>query len=224
MSLVFKQRPSDSPFVELITQGETISSSATTRPSEIHWHMVFVKHQGGILALTVGPLTAAGEVQFVEGVELLWIKFKLGVFMPHLPIRNYLDGETTLPDASSRSFWLKGAAMQIPAYHNVESFIDRLVRDDVLVHDPLVSAALRDQLPPKGLSPRTVRHRFQQATGLSQTHILQYQRAQEAAALLEQGMPILDVVFQLGYYDQPHLTRSLKRFMGITPARISVVD
>jgi AraC-like DNA-binding protein len=38
---------------------------------------------------------------------------------------------------------------------------------------------------------------------------------------LKQGHPILDVVHEAGYYDQAHLTRSLQRFVGQTPARIA---
>jgi AraC-like DNA-binding protein len=38
--------------------------------------------------------------------------------------------------------------------------------------------------------------------------------------LLEQGVSILDTVEQAGYFDQPHLTRSLKRYVGYTPAQI----
>ncbi len=45
-------------------------------------------------------------------------------------------------------------------------------------------------------------------------------RARHARTLLQQGISILDTVEQAGYADQPHLTRSLKRFMGQTPAQI----
>jgi len=38
---------------------------------------------------------------------------------------------------------------------------------------------------------------------------------------LQRGRPILDVVGEAGYYDQAHLTRSLQRFVGLTPARIA---
>jgi methylphosphotriester-DNA--protein-cysteine methyltransferase len=67
---------------------------------------------------------------------------------------------------------------------------------------------------------RTVRHRFLRATGLSATHIRQMKRAQQAQALLQQGVSILDTVDEAGYFDQPHLTRSLKQFIGYTPAQI----
>jgi hypothetical protein len=43
-------------------------------------------------------------VSYTEGAELLWIKFKLGTFMPHLPVRDFLNVETTLPGAARHSF------------------------------------------------------------------------------------------------------------------------
>jgi AraC-like DNA-binding protein len=218
MSLISEERSSDSPYIESVTRGWTMSEGTTIRPAEIHWHMVFVKHWGGMLPLVVGPLTSSGVASWGEGGEILWIKFKLGVFMPHLPARDYIDEEQTLPDASSERFWLKGAARQVPNFENVETFIERLVREEDLVRDPVVDAALQDQ--PLDMSARTVRHRFLQATGQTQGHIRQYERAIKAASLLRHGVSILDTVFEAGYFDQPHLTRSLKQFVGHTPAQI----
>jgi methylphosphotriester-DNA--protein-cysteine methyltransferase len=56
---------------------------------------------------------------------------------------------------------------------------------------------------------------------LTHSALQQIERARQAAALLEQGLSILDVVCEAGYFDQPHLTRSLKRFIGQTPAQIA---
>jgi hypothetical protein len=219
MSFIYEERSSDSPFVETITHGRTACDGSTIRPSEFHWHMVLTRHNGNVQLLVVGPLTTAGVVSYTEGAEILWIKFKLGAFMPHLPARSFLNKETILPGAASQSFWLKGSAWQFPNHENADTFVDRLVRNDVLVRDSVVNAVLQDQ--PLEMSPRTVRHRFLRATGLTQSHIRQMKRAQQASALLKQSVPILDVVFQLGYFDQPHLTRSLKQFVGYTPAQIA---
>jgi AraC-like DNA-binding protein len=180
--------------------------------------MVFVRENGRLHPLVVGPLTTAGVASWGEGAEILWIQFKLGTFMPHLPAKDILDVETILPGAASQSFWLKGSAWQFPDYDNVETFIDRLVREDVLAYDPVVDAALQDQLPE--MSPRTARYHFLRATGLTQNYIRQSERAQQAAALLEQGIPILDTVHAVGYFDQPHMTRALKQFIGLTPGQI----
>ena len=218
MSIIYEERSADSPYVETITRGWTARDGAAIRPAECSWHMVFVKWNGRGLSLVVGAWTTAGVASWAEGAEILWIKFKLGTFMPHLPTRDFLDIETTLPGAASQSFWLKGSAWQFPDYENADTFVDRLVREDVLVHDPVVDAALQDQ-PPE-MPSRTLRHRFLLATGLPQIHIWQMKRAQRAAALLQQGVSILDTVYEAGYYDQPHLTRSLKRFIGQTPAQL----
>lgn len=217
ISLISEERPSGSPYAETVIQGHTVEAGTSIRPAESHWHMVFVKHNGHNLPIYVGPWTTSGVVGWEEGAEILWIKFKLGVFLRQLPPNDFRDSETILPDAGSQSFWLNGSTWQFPDFENVETFIERLVRDDILVQDPVVDTVLQGH--PMDISPRTVRHRFLRSTGLTQSRIYQIERAQQAAKLLEQGDPILDTVFELGYYDQPHLTRALKQWVGQTPAQ-----
>lgn len=218
MGFIYEERLLDSPYVETITHGRTEGNGSSLRPAETHWHMVFVKYNGKTQVIVAGPLTTSGIVSYTEGAEILWVKFQPGTFMPRLPTRNFLDTETILPQASGQSFWLDGFVWQFPTDENIETFIDRLVRKEVLVRDPLVSAVLQGH--PHELSPRTVRHRFLQATGLSQSHIRQVERAKRAAELLRQGTSISDTVYEAGYFDQPHLTRSLKQWIGSTPAQI----
>ena len=218
MSLFVAERVSDSPYIETVMHGHTVGGGSAIRPAETHWHMVFVREHGNLHPIVVGALTTTGVVSWGEGAEILWVKFKLGTFMPHLPAKGFLDVETHLPGAANQSFWLKSSAWQFPDFENVETFINRLVRQEILVCDPLVHAVLQDQ--PEEMAPRTIRHRFLRATGLTQSHIRQVERAQQAARLLQQGIPILDTVYELGYFDQPHLTRSLKQFVGYTPAQI----
>lgn len=219
MSIIFEERDSDSPYVETITRGETVSDGSTIRPAECHWHMVFSRLEGRTLSFIVGPWSEAGVVSYGEGADILWVRFRLGAFMPHLPTKDIRDTETVLPDASNNSFWLKGSARQVPDFEEVETFIERLAREEILVLDPVVVDSRKSN--PLIIPPRTVRHHYLQATGLSQKHINQFERAQQAAALLQQGVPILDTVNEVGYYDQPHLTRSLKRFTGFTPAQMA---
>lgn len=245
MTIFAETRPSGSDLIEAVTHGKTLAPGASLRPAEAHWHMVFARQDDWQQAFLVGPWSSAGEVSYGGRAEILWIKFKLGVFMPHLPTLRFRDTELILPPAAGRAtFWLHGSAWQFPDFEDVESFVGRLVREGTLVRDPLVQESLRDQawggqasqagsppgkLPsgamPPGASPpvasRTLRHRFLQSAGLSHSQIFQFQRALHAADLLERGVPILDVVFAAGYYDQPHLTRALKHWVGRTPGEIS---
>ncbi len=219
MSIIHEQRLSDSPYVEAVTHGWTMSEGSTIRPAESNWHMVFVKEHSRTHSLVVGPLTTAGVASWGEGAEVLWVKFKLGVYMPHFPIRDFLDSEESLPGAASKSFWLKSAAWQFPDFENVDTFVNRLVRDEILVLDPIVDARSRDIS--LDIASRTMRHHFLRATGLTQSRIRQMKRAQQAARLLHQGVPILETVHEVGYFDQPHLNRALKEFVGHTPVQIA---
>jgi AraC-like DNA-binding protein len=74
------------------------------------------------------------------------------------------------------------------------------------------------------MSLRTVQRRFLRATGLTRGTFEQIKRAQQAATLLQKGISIADAIFQAGYTDQPHLTRSLKHFVGHTPGQILQPD
>ena len=183
------------------------------------WEMVVSKYQGKTFLTVRGPETKPTPLTYPAGAEWFGIDFELGTFMPMLPPARVLNmNDVNLPEASSRSFWLHGSAWEFPTFDNADIFVERLRREGLLVHDPLVDAVLHQH--PHDLSPRSAQYRFLRATGLTHRALHQIGRARQAAALLQQGMPILDVVHTAGYFDQPHLTRSLKRFIGQTPAQM----
>ena len=219
MTIVFEQRASDSPYIESVTHGYTVSNGRTTRPAEYCWHMVFVKEHGSFHPIIAGPFTSAGDVSWGKDAEVLWLKFKPGVFMPHLPFSHLLNSEIALPEATGQAFWLKSATWACPTFENAEVFVNRLIKDEILVHDSVVSAVLQGQ--PHDMAPRTERHRFQRATGQTQKQIQQAKRALQASSLLQNGTFILDTAYQLGYTDQSHLTHALKLFVGHTPGQLT---
>ncbi|MBZ0308631.1 MAG: helix-turn-helix domain-containing protein, partial [Anaerolineae bacterium] len=124
-----------------------------------------------------------------------------------------------LPEAAGKSFWLGGSTWEFPTYENVDTFVKQLEREGLLVNDPAVAAVLQGF--PQELSPRALQYRFVRATGLPHKVIQQIERARGAAELLQNGTSILDTVHQMGYFDQAHLTNSLKRFVGQTPAQLA---
>jgi hypothetical protein len=220
MFFTSQERPSDSSFVQMIwiTQSERSGSFIST--AAIHWEMVLMRYQGKTTFTLRGPETKAAPAPIPAQAEWLGITFQLGTFMPDFPPGGLLDRQdVNLPDASGKSFWLGGSAWEYPTYENADTFVNRLVREGLLARDPLVHEVMQDY--PPDFSPRTLQYRFQRATGLTHKTIQQIQRARQAATLLEQGCPILDTVYELGYFDQSHLTNSLRRFIGQTPAQIA---
>jgi AraC-like DNA-binding protein len=166
-----------------------------------------------------GPETKVTTADMPADAEWLGIAFKRGALMPHLPPGKLMDrSDVNLPEATGQSFWLNGSAWQFPDFENVDTFVNRLVRSGLLIRDPVVEAVLQNR-PPE-LSPRAIQYRFLQATGLTQKAFQQIERARQAMTLLRQGKSILDTVDEAGYFDQSHLTRSLKCFIGQTPAQL----
>ncbi len=219
MDLICDERPSDSPFVERVWCSQSGEGGSFISMAQSHWEMVVTKHRGGMTLTVRGPETRATPAFSPLDTEFFGIRFKPGAFMPHMPATMLMDRrDVNLPEATRQSFWLNGSVWQFPNYENADTFVARLVRDDLLVHDPLVNTVLQGQ--PVEMSSRTVQRRLLQATGLTQGSVYQIQRARYATALLKQGVSILDTVEQAGYADQPHLTRSLKRLIGQTPAQI----
>ncbi len=218
MKFVFDSRASDSSFVETVWRTRTIGGGSFISRAECRWGMVVTRELDRTYLTLLGPETKAMPAPVPKDAEIFGIIFRIGTFMPNLPAQNLVDGGINLPEANSRSFWLQGASWQFPDFENADEFVQKLVREDMLRRDTVVDSVLRGHS--HALSVRTVRRRFMQATGLTHQVIQQIERAQHAQLLLQQGKSILDTVFEAGYFDQPHLTRSLKRFVGQTPAQI----
>src|ERR1043165_7138520 len=205
MLFTFEERLSDSPFVERIWQAQSERTGCFLSVAASQWEMVVSKCRDETTITVRGPETKATSMNVtLVGAEFFGIIFKYGAFIPKLPVGNLVDGDVNLPDASSKSFWLNGSAWQFPNYENADTFVERLVREDLLVCDPMIQPALRGV--PQELSPRSIQRRFLQATGLTQGSIRKIERARHATLLLQQGVSILDAVDQVGYSDQAHLT------------------
>lgn len=180
--------------------------------------MVLLTHQNVTRMLLVGPWLTTTPLTVEAGAEIVWIKFALGTFMPARPTHQFVNTESAFPDATSHSFWLKNKAWQFPDYNNADVFIEQLAKLGILAFDDTIPNELAGR--PSQLAPRTVRYRFARATGQSHRHIVQVHRARQAFDMLRHAATIDEVIARLGYYDHPHLTRSLKKYTGTTPAQL----
>jgi hypothetical protein len=197
--------------IETVWRAHSGRRGSFTSIAKSYWEIVVSRLDGKLCLYVRGPETQAMPLEITTDEAYVGIRFKLGSYIPHLPTVNRVDGHVVLPDATSQSFWLHGSAWEFPNYDNAEAFVDRLVRDGLLVREPVVDAALQGHLT--GLALRTVQRRFLRATGLTLGSILQIERARHAMMLLQHGVPILNTVVQAGYTDQPSdpLSQTLDR-------------
>jgi hypothetical protein len=211
--------PSRSALVEHTWQARSEPEPAFISVAAAHWEMV-VTRQGSEGRLTVrGPETKATMVPIPQGAEWFGIIFSLGTFMPGLPPGRLVDRAVTLREVTSTSFRLGGRTWPLPGPDTADAFVGGLAGAGLLVHDPIVEAAIDGDV--EGWSTRSIERRVARATGLSRGAIARIRRAERAVELLRRGVPAPDAARRAGYADQPHLTRSLRRYVGQTPARIS---
>ena len=218
MGLEIESRPSDSPYIERVWRSRSIDVDHMTSVANARWDLVFWEQRGELSAGIQGPETGTSRAPVPDDASFFGIVFALGTAMSHIPVGSLVDGFAELSCGTRRTIWLKASAWERPTYDNAEVFVRRLVREGVLERDRTVAAVLAGGAP--GVSDRTVQRRFVAATGLTRTAIRQVERARQAAVLLQEGALVADVVHRLGYYDQPHLGRSLARFIGRTAGEL----
>lgn len=226
----FDETEPASPFVSTMWQTRSESEGMFMSVAGTQWEIVVAHLDAGTSITFRGPETHATPAAVPADAEFFGIRFGLGTFIPSLDMARMADRSLDPPLLSDTSFWFDGEEWELPQTHNADVFVQRLERAGLLVHDPVVTAALGavdadDVQAPRRtldrLSTRTIERRVRQATGLTRGTIRQIRRADQAVELLSSGVPAADVVQQAGYADQPHLTRSLQRFIGQTPTRIA---
>ena len=217
--LIFNDRQSDSPLVERVWRSHSEGAGTFLSVASSHWEMVVTRHRGQLTMTLKGPETKAAPVVCPADAEWLGIRFRLGTFMPLHPVDTLIDHrDVILPQASDRTFWLEGSRWEYPGFENVEEFVARLWRHGLITADAAVQAAIAGERSP--LSLRSMQRRFLHAAGTSLRTIRQTERARHATLLLDSGVSILHTVARTGYFDQAHLTRSLRHLTGETPRKI----
>jgi len=216
---VIDERSSDSAFVERTWSSESEPEPFFVSVAASRWQMVVTTRAGNSRLTVRGPETHATITAIPADAEFFGIVFSLGTFAPGLPLANLVDRAVTLPTPTPKSVWLDGSEWELPTAANARDFVERLVAHRVIVRDPLVAEAVTTDA--RSVSARTLQRRVARATGLTRRTIRQIARAELAVEALGMGRSPAETALELGYADQAHLTRSLQRFVGQTPARVS---
>jgi hypothetical protein len=218
MFLVFDDRPSDSPLIERVWRSQSQRAGTFLSVASSHIEMVVSRVRGKRFLTLRGPELRATPADCPADGEWLGIRFTLGTYLPGHPTGTLVDRQDErVPDLGGR-FRLDGIHWDYPTFDNAEAFVRRLAQHGVIARDPAVAAVLAGDDATR--SRRTAQRHFIRAAGASHVRFLQIERARYATRLLQQGVSILDAVHDAGYFDQAHLTRSLKTLIGQTPVEI----
>ena len=222
MSFEYEEKRSSSRFVDIIWRTHDTTDGTYLAAADACWDMIFIRSVHGNRVLLSGPSSTITPVPYRAGNRNVGIRFHRGSFLTHVPTTTMVDTTEALPMPTPESFVLDGLEWPMPTYETADDFIAELERRELLSDDTLVNAALRGEAP--AASARSVQRHVSHVTGLTSNRIRQIVRAREAAERLRRGESILDVTHELGYADQAHLTRDLKRLTGYTPGRTKERD
>ncbi|ADD42382.1 helix-turn-helix domain-containing protein [Stackebrandtia nassauensis] len=218
MGLRFETRASDSPWVDSVWTCTSERVTEMTSVAAVRWGLVFWQRDGRAYAAITGPETGTATAPVPEGASFVGVEFAVGTSLRAVPTPSLVDGGVELPDTTRGSFRLDGHRWETPGPDDIEALVDRLVRSGTVVRDPLVAEVLRGHRPE--VSGRTAERRFRAATGLTHGTVRQVERVRSAAVALAAGERVADVVHRLGYFDEPHLARALRRYVGRTARQL----
>ena len=218
MGFRYEERRSASPFVDVIWHTVDESDGVYLAAADACYDMIFTtRSDGAARVLLSGPATRPTEVRYDAGNRNVGIRFTRGTYFTHVDPVEMRNRTIPLPMPDRSRFELAGATWRFPGFADADELLDAFDRHGLLAHDPVVEAALRGAATE--VSARSIQRHFQHATGLSPHRVEQIERARAAAVRLRAGEAIADVAYELGYSDQPHLTREVKRLTGYTPGQ-----
>jgi AraC-like DNA-binding protein len=214
--LEFEDRESPSPFVERVWRCRSRAGGRFLSMAEANIELVITRLPGFLAVTLRGPVTRGAFIECPPNGEWLAIRFQLGTYLPRIPAAALADhNDMHLPVLGSGHFWFSNLAWEIPSFDNAEDFVARLALAGVIARNHATDAAAAGDFA--WMSQRSLQRHFRRVTGMTLSSYEQICRARRAADLLRRGTSILDATFEAGYFDQAHLTRSVKHLIGITP-------
>jgi AraC-like DNA-binding protein len=204
LGLEFEHRSSDSPLIERVWRSWSLNTTTMNSVARAHCDFVFWEGRDGVHAGIQGPESRASQAPVPADAEFIGIRLALGTILPARPASTLVDRFVEFP-VESGWFHLGGDRIRMPRFDDAEEFIALLVCRDLLLPQLVRDGALTD---------RTRQRQYLAAVGLPRRTVLQIERANDAAVRLRQGQPPAAVAQESGYFDQPHLARSLRRFIG----------
>lgn len=223
MSQIHERRQSDNPYIDTVWKSVATSDGTYLVTPDGSWDIIAAEEPDGTkIVFLAGQVTKPTRLPYKAGNKSVVISLSAGAYLPYLSGAVPADSFIMLPVASNTHFKLAEHTFAIPTYNTVEELVDEMISSGVLKNDSIVAGILHRT--PKAASKRSVQRHFKTTTGISHKKLEDIQRAQQAVRLLKKGTDPTTTASDTGYYDQPHLTKSLKRLMDSSPSSVDDIN
>lgn len=162
--------------------------------------------------MLAGQQTKYLDVPYTAGTSSVVISFAASAYLAGFKGDELVDATIMLPSDDAGRFILLGHAFEMPDYETAEKLVESMIGAGILKQDDVVASVLEGH--PKAMSSRTIQRHFHEVTGISRKALDKIRRAQEAVKMLQAGTATAAVAAEVGYTDQAHLTKDLKKIMG----------
>ena len=215
------RRPSLHPWIDTVWQTVCLSDGIYKATPDGSWDLIrSVAPDGASVVFLSGQATEPVKVPYLEGESSVVISFAAHVYLAG--DREVRTGAAVRPlEVRGERFLLDGVTLPLPTFQNAESLVDEMIGAGLLLSDDIVAKAFTAK--PKAASRRSVQLHFKHTTGITQKDFQLIRRAQEAVRRLKDGENAAAVAVDLGYTDQPHMIKSIKKIMGALPSNLEAV-
>lgn len=221
MTQKHSRRSSSHPWIDTVWQTVCLTDGVYRATPDGSWDLILsVACDRQATVFLTGQATEPVDVPYAEGEHSVVISYAAHVYLTQ--DKEVRTGPTLrfLPVHNS-SFVLEGVELPLPTFSNAEQLTSKMVEANLLRSDDLVAKAFTAK--PKAASNRTVQQHFKKITGITQKDFELIRRAQEAVRRLKAGERPAAVAVDLGYTDQPHMIKSIKKIMGHLPSNLDAV-
>lgn len=223
MSQIHESRQSDDPYIDTVWKSKAIANGTYLVTPDGSWDLIAAEEpDGSRIAFLAGQVTKPTRLPYRAGNKSVVISFTAGAYLPYLRGAVPADSFIMLPVENNTHFKLADHTFVLPTYDNAEELVMQMVSLGVLKNDAIVEHILHGA--PKAASKRSVQRHFKTTTGITHKKLADIHRAQQAVRLLKKGKDPATTASDTGYYDQPHLTKSLKHLMDSSPTAVDDIN
>lgn len=218
MSQIHTRRESSHPLVDTVWTTQNISDGIYSATPDGSWDLiVLIQPDGSKQMMITGQATKPMDVPYQKGTYSVVISFARGAYIPAYAGK-LVDSFEILSNVDAEHFMLCDKPFAFPSYETAEELVEALIDAGLLLADPVIYAA--NESNTWAASKRSHQRHFAEHTGVSEKSFEQIERAKSAVRQLQDGKTPRNVAADVGYSDQPHLARSLKKIMGVRPSDV----